>query len=94
MGGLSVWTEASLNVPAMALIILCEGGALMLYLKIARDYGAIYVSFANYISMLFAAIIGAYIFGDQLTWSSALGAAAIIGSVVLFQRKDGRLIRR
>ncbi|WP_413219984.1 DMT family transporter [Tritonibacter mobilis] len=87
MGGLSVWTEASLNVPAMALIILCEGGALMLYLKIAREHGAIYVSFANYISMFFAAIIGACIFGDQLTWFSALAAAAIIGSVVLFQRK-------
>lgn len=85
-GGLSVWTEAALNVPAMALIIICEGGALMLYLKIARDHSAIYVSFANYISMLFAAIIGACIFGDQLTWFSALAAAAVIGSVVLFQR--------
>jgi drug/metabolite transporter (DMT)-like permease len=78
----------------MALIVFCEGGALMLYLKIAHHHGAIYISFANYISMLFAAIIGAYIFGDQLTWSSALGAAAIIGSVVLFQLKDGRLIQR
>jgi hypothetical protein len=51
----------------MALIVFCEGGALMLYLKIAHHHGAIYISFANYISMLFAAIIGAYIFGDQLT---------------------------
>ncbi|MFV1892707.1 DMT family transporter [Phaeobacter sp. A36a-5a] len=94
MGGLSIWIEASLNPPAMALIILCEGGALMLYLKIARDHGAIYVSFANYISMFFAAIIGACTFGDQLTWFSALAAAAIIGSVVLFQGKADWLIRR
>lgn len=93
VGGLPVWTEASLNVPAMALIVFCEGGALMLYLKIARDHGAIYVSFANYISMLFAAIIGAYFFGDQLTWLGALSAAVIIGSVVLYQLKDGRLTR-
>lgn len=93
MGRLPVWTETSLNVPAMVLIVFCEGGALMLYLKIARDLGAIYVSFANYISMLFAAIIGAYFFGDQLTWLGALSAAVIIGSVVLYQLKDGRLIR-
>lgn len=93
MGGLPVWTEASLNLHAMALIVFCEGGALMLYLKIARDHGAIYVSFANYISMLFAAIIGAYFFGDQLTWLDALSAAVIIGSVVLFQLKGGKLIR-
>jgi hypothetical protein len=43
--------------------------------------------------MLFAAIIGAYFFGDQLTWLGALSAAVIIGSVVLYQLKDGRLIR-
>lgn len=85
--GLSIWTKASMNAPAMATIILCEGGALMLYLKIARDCGAIYVSFANYVSMLFAALIGAYTFGDQLIWNSALAAAAIISSVALYQRK-------
>jgi drug/metabolite transporter (DMT)-like permease len=88
IGGLSVWAEASANVPAVGAIIFCEGCALMLYLKIARDYGAIYVSFANYVSMLFAALAGFYIFGDQLTWYSALAAAAIIASVAVYQRQS------
>ncbi|MDX8351037.1 DMT family transporter [Cognatiyoonia sp. IB215182] len=89
-GGLRVWSEATLNVPAIALIILCEGGALMLYLKLARTYGAIFVSFANYISMLFAALIGAHVFGDRITWYSALAAVAIIASVVIYQRGTRR----
>ena len=76
---------AGLDLPAMGLIIVGEGLALIVYLRIARDYGATYVSFANYVSMIFAAVLGAIWFGDQLTGLSIGAAFVIVASVALYQ---------
>jgi len=85
-GVISDWRLAGLDPPAMGLIIIGEGLALLVYLRIARDYGATYVSFANYVSMIFAAILGAIWFGDQLTGFSVGAAVVIVASVALYQR--------
>jgi drug/metabolite transporter (DMT)-like permease len=89
-GTLAAWGDITQNMPAMGLIIVCEGLALLVYLKIAQDHGATYVSFANYISMIFAALIGALVFKEQMTWLSIVAAAAIIGSVTIYQRQTDK----
>lgn len=85
-GAIADWQLAGLDLPAMGLIVAGEGLALLVYLRIARDYGAIYVSFANYVSMIFAAILGAVWFGDQLTRLSLGAAIVIVAAVALYQR--------
>lgn len=89
-GSFATWGEVTMNIPAMGLIIVCEGLALLVYLKIAHDYGATYVSFANYISMIFAAFIGALVFAEQMTWLSLVAAVAIVGSVMIYQSQTKR----
>jgi len=85
-GVIAEWRLARLDLPAMGLIVLGEGLALLVYLRIARDYGATYVSFANYVSMIFAAILGAVWFGDRLTPLSISAAFVIVAAVALYQR--------
>jgi drug/metabolite transporter (DMT)-like permease len=76
------------NAPvAMVSIILGEGLALLVYLRIARDFGAIWVSFANYVSMIFAALIGTIVFGDKMTALSVFAALIIAASVALYHRR-------
>lgn len=77
---------AALDLPAMGLIVACETTGLLIYLRIARDHGATYVSFANYVSMVFAAILGAVWFGDKLTMITMAACIAIIASVAIYQR--------
>ena len=89
-GTMADWKLVGLDLPAVALIVLGEGLALLVYLRIARDFGATYVSFANYVSMIFAAILGAIWFGDQLTPISVAAAGVIIWAVVLYQRTGQR----
>jgi drug/metabolite transporter (DMT)-like permease len=89
-GTFAAWGNVMLNIPAMGLIIFCEGLALLVYLKIAHDYGATYVSFANYVSMIFAALIGTLVFEEQMTWLSIVAAGAIIGSITIYQRQTDR----
>lgn len=89
-GSFATWGEVTMNIPAMGLIIVCEGLALLVYLKIAHDYGATYVSFANYISMIFAALIGALVFAEQMTWLSLVAAVAIVVSVMIYQSQTKR----
>lgn len=79
------WRLAGLDPSAMGLIVFCEGLALLVYLRIARDYGATFVSFANYVAMIFASILGAIWFGDQLTLLTIGAAIVIIAAVALFQ---------
>jgi drug/metabolite transporter (DMT)-like permease len=93
-GALEDWRLVTLSPPAMGLIVLGEGLALLVYLRITRDYGATFVSFANYISMVLAAIIGVIWFGDQLTPRSFGAAAVIICAVAVYQRADARPGRR
>lgn len=89
-GATDAWPLVALNVPAMLMIVLGEGLAMVVYLRITRDYGATYVSFANYASIVFAALIGAGWFEDRLTAVTLGAALAIIGSVVIYQRHGGK----
>tara|TARA_R110002074_G_scaffold764_3_gene4454 strand:- start:7683 stop:8576 length:894 start_codon:yes stop_codon:yes gene_type:complete len=77
-GGISEWTTAARNTPAILAIISCEALALLVYLKLARDHGASYVAQANYISMLFAAALGFVLFGENLSWLSIVAAMLLI----------------
>lgn len=77
-----------LDLPALGLIIAGEALALLVYLRVARDYGATWVSFANYVSMVFAAMIGAAAFGDRLTALSVVAALVIVASVALYHRRN------
>ena len=91
-GATDAWPLVALNVPAMLMIALGEGLALVVYLRITRDHGATYVSFANYASIVFAALIGAVWFEDRLTAVTFGAALAIIGSVVIYHRHSGRSV--
>ncbi|MCR9086396.1 MAG: DMT family transporter [Rhodobacteraceae bacterium] len=85
-GLIADWHLVGLDLPAMGLIVVGEGLALLVYLRIAREYGATYVSFANYVSMIFAAILGAVWFDDQLTRLTFGATVLIVAAVALYQR--------
>ncbi|MEM8957978.1 MAG: DMT family transporter [Pseudomonadota bacterium] len=85
-GVLAEWRLVALDLSSVGLIIFGEGLALLVYLRIARDHGATYVSFANYVAMVFAAILGVVWFGDQLTARSIGAALVIVAAVALYQR--------
>lgn len=65
------------QIASLAVIIVTEFTGLMLYLRIARDYGATFVSQANYLAIGFGAAIGVVVFGD------AIGALSVAGAVGL-----------
>ncbi|MET3612502.1 drug/metabolite transporter (DMT)-like permease [Rhizobium aquaticum] len=77
-GSLGELAEVGRNIPAVMSISLGEGVALLIYLKIIRDFGATTVAFANYISLVFAAVLGGLLFGDRLTWLSAAAALLLM----------------
>lgn len=79
------WPLAVRNVPAMIGIIFFETFALLVYLKITRDYGATFMSLGNYVAMVFAAVLGVFLFGDQLTWLSIAAAGVLVASLSLNQ---------
>lgn len=76
--GISEWTTAARNMPALLAIIVFEALALLVYLKLARDHGASYVAQANYISLLFAAALGFILFGETLSWLAITAAALLV----------------
>ncbi|MEN0002410.1 MAG: DMT family transporter [Pseudomonadota bacterium] len=80
-------TLARLDPVALGVIIAGEALALLAYLRITRDYGATWVSFANYVSMIVGAVIGAWLFGDRIGVLTIVAALGIIGSVTLYQRR-------
>lgn len=77
------------NSPAVMAIVLTEGAALLVYLKITREFGASFVSLANYVSLVFAAVLGLLFFGDHLTWLSVAAALTLVAALTLNQRKGG-----
>lgn len=85
-GAIEGWRLVAMNPLALILIVAGEGLALLVYLRITRDYGATWVSFANYVSMIFAVVVGAAFFDDHITALSVLAALAILASVTLYQR--------
>lgn len=86
-GSFEEWHQASNNLPAISGIAFFEGAALLVYLKITRDYGATFVSLANYVAMVFAALLGTIMFGDQLTWLSIFAAILLVLSLTINQVK-------
>ena len=78
---------AALDPLALGVIVAGEALALLVYLRITRDFGATWVSFANYVSMIFGAVIGAALFGDRIGVLTVLAALGIVGSVTLYQRR-------
>jgi drug/metabolite transporter (DMT)-like permease len=87
-GTLGDWRLAAQDVRALTLIVIVEALASLVYYRIARDDGATWVSFANYVSMIFAAIIGAVVFGDRIGTLTVAAALGIIASVWLYQRRE------
>lgn len=83
--GVAEWGTATQNLPAILAIILCEAFALLLYLRITRDFGASFVAQANYASMVFAALLGFALFGDRLGWMTVLAGVVLIVSLRLNQ---------
>ncbi len=88
-GRVSEWGLVAENVPAIGAIILGEGFALLLYLKITRDHGATFVALANYVAIFCAAILGALWFGDRISWLSALAALGLVAALSLRNRGSG-----
>lgn len=84
------WPLAARNVPAILGIIGFEALALLVYLKITRDYGATFMSLANYIAMVFAAVLGVFLFDDHLTWLSVTAAVFLVASLSLIQGQKRR----
>lgn len=85
MGDLGLVTQ---NPLAMAIIVGGEALALLVYLRITRDYGATWVSLANYVSMVFGAVIGAFAFGDSIGALTLVSALGIVASISLYQSRQ------
>ncbi len=73
---------------SLSAIVVCEAAALLLYLRIAKRFGAIFVSQANYLSMAFGAVIGFAVFGERLGVLAVVAAFFLIGSLILTRSKD------
>lgn len=82
------WLLQRAIAPVSAIVIL-ETLALLMYLRIVKAYGAIFVSLANYVSMFFAALIGFFVFFEQPGWATLFASLLLIYSLHLI-RKNGR----
>ena len=82
-GSIYDWHLVTSNIPAIGLTGVGEGLALLVYLELTRDYGPSLVSLANFISLLFAAMIGAVFFDDGFTWLSALAGLLLIAALTM-----------
>ena len=89
-GTVADWPLASRNAPAIVVIVLAEAAALLVYLKIIRRYGPTFVSLANYVAMVFAAILGAALFGDQITFLSIGAALVLVAALTVNPRSKRR----
>ena len=82
-GSIFDWHLATNSIPVVGLICSGEGLALMVYLKLTRDYGPSLVSLANFISLFFAAMIGATYFDDGFTWLSSLAGLLLVTALAM-----------
>lgn len=79
------------NSPVIGLISAGEGLALLVYLKLTRDYGPSLVALANFLSLFFAAIIGDMFFDEDLTWFSVLAGLLLVAALTMRnQENQGR----
>lgn len=87
-GSIHDWHLVTSNFPAIGLIGVGEGLALLVYLKLTRDYGASLVSLANFISLFFAAMIGTVFFDDGFTWLSALAGVLLVAALTMRNQEN------
>ncbi len=87
-GSIFDWHLVTNNIPAIGLISAGEGLALMVYLRLTRDYGPLLVSLANFISLFFAAMIGAVLFDDGFTWLSALAGFLLVTALTMRDQEN------
>jgi len=88
-GSLGDWRLAAGNPQAVAAIVVCETLALILYLRIAREHGPVFVSLANYVSMAAGAGLGYLVFGDRLGGLSVAAALALAVGLRLSAGRGG-----
>jgi drug/metabolite transporter (DMT)-like permease len=82
------WVLQRALVPVSAIVFL-ETVSLLIYLRIAKAYGAIFVSLANYVAMFFGALIGFFVFFEQPGWLTLIATVLLIYALHLI-RRDGR----
>jgi drug/metabolite transporter (DMT)-like permease len=87
-GGIAGWPAVAGNLPAILGIVVFEALALLVYLRITRDHGAAYVSQANYVSLVFAAVLGFAIFGERLGWLTVLSGLVLAMSLRIGRNRD------
>lgn len=87
-GSIFDWHLVTSNISAISLIGVGEGFALLVYLKLTRDYGPSLVSLANFISLIFASTIGAVLFDDSLTWLSALAGLLLVAALTMRNQEN------
>lgn len=81
------WVLQRAIAPVVAIVVL-ETAALLIYLRIVKVYGAVFVSLANYVSMFFGVLIGFFVFFEQPGWTTLFASLVLIYSLHLI-RKDG-----
>lgn len=82
------WVLQRALMPVSAIVFL-ETISLLIYLRIAKTYGAIFVSLANYVAMFFGALIGFFVFFEQPGWLTLIATVLLIYALHLI-RRDGR----
>lgn len=95
LGAAGAWAAGAWSIDRMpaadqmasiSVITLAEIAGLFLYLRIARDYGATFVSQANYLAIGFGAVIGVVVFGDTIGVLSVAGAVGLIVALSITRR--------
>jgi len=86
-------TLSSETYAALFLIVLAEATALLIFLALARDYGAVFVAQGNYLSILFGAAFGALFFGDDLGLGSVIGGFGVATALFFLNRRPPTVAR-
>ena len=82
---LTDWSVGAWAIPAL---IFCSLIGVLLYFEINRIAGAVFVSQANYVTVVAGIVFGWIIFGEHLTYGLALSFILLVGSLWL-TRKTG-----
>lgn len=78
---------------ALLFIVLTEASALLIFLALARDHGAVFVAQGNYLSILFGAGFGVLFFGDSLGLGSIVGGAGVATALFFLNRPPHAVAR-
>jgi drug/metabolite transporter (DMT)-like permease len=80
------WVLQRALIPVSAIVLL-ETVSLLIYLRIAKTYGAIFVSLANYVAMFFGAFIGFFVFFEQPGWLTLIATMLLVYALHLIRRE-------